>query len=314
MLKQAENLYELIVRVIQIIRYGRREQVLLVFAFLLGAGGKWIVTPDLIPLSEEIATNVPYGLYGVALVLVIAAIARIWKQAIPPRKEIEPDVQKPAAIKGPMAFGQQDGALFAQLGREAELRKLLGFILDDQIPLVVVMGESGTGKTSLLRAGLEYTLARGGASEPVVPIYWEAFPSDPVAGLLRTLQLKWGQEEKGDASDDNETLFPESLDDLLSYDASPRRVIILDQAEQLSPERHAEFFDLLRRVVQQPPPHQVTWVVAFRREYAATWLDFESATPGFYPPRLSIKRFSTDEAVGIMATLAHEGGVQTDQG
>ena len=318
MLQQAEKIYDLIVQIIQIFRYGRKEKVLLVFAVVLGAMGKWIVTPDLIPISAKVVSYVSYVVCLVALVLLIAAVVRIWKQAIPPKKDTEPDVQKPAAIKGPMTFGIQDGELFAQLGRKTERDKLLGYILDDQIPLVVVMGESGTGKTSLLRAGLEFTLARGGASEPVVPIYWEAFPSDPVAGLLRALQLKWGREdeakgEDGSSTKDGAQPFPATLDDLLAYDATPRRVVILDQAEQLSPERHRDLFDVLRRVVERPPPHQVTWVIAFRREYAATWLDFESAIVGFFPPRLSLKRFSIDEAVAVMATLAHEGGVQANQ-
>ena len=311
MFDKADKLYDLIVRVIQIIRYGKREKVLLTFAVLLGAGATQVETRSLIP--PVAGPYVTYGLYGVALVLLVAAIVRIWKQAIPPTKDDEAAVRKPAALKGPMAFGKQDGALFAQLGREAELRKLLGYVLDDQMPLVVVMGESGAGKTSLLRAGLEYTLAEGRATVPAVPIYWEAFPSDPVAGLLRTLQSGWRQEENENAGEGNEKPFPEMLDDLLHYNGSPRRVIILDQMEQLSPERHAALFEVLRRVVQRTAPHPVTWVVAFRKEYAGSWLDFESAVPGFYPPRLSIKRFSIDEAVAVMAMLAHEGEVRADQ-
>jgi hypothetical protein len=56
-----------------------------------------------------------------------------------------------------MAFGPEDGLLFQRLGRDHELAQLLSLTLNDQIPLIVVMGESGVGKTSLLRAGLPYT-------------------------------------------------------------------------------------------------------------------------------------------------------------
>ena len=41
-----------------------------------------------------------------------------------------------------MAFGPQDGELFLRLRRENELRQLLTYVLDDQVPLVVFPGKS----------------------------------------------------------------------------------------------------------------------------------------------------------------------------
>jgi predicted ribonuclease YlaK len=57
-----------------------------------------------------------------------------------------------------MPFTHEDAELFRGLAREVELKKLLAYVLDEQIPLAVVMGESGVGKTSLLRAGLSQAL------------------------------------------------------------------------------------------------------------------------------------------------------------
>jgi ABC-type transport system involved in cytochrome c biogenesis ATPase subunit len=51
-----------------------------------------------------------------------------------------------------MASTEADGDLFRKLGRESELQKLLGLVLDNQVLMVVVRGASGGGKTSLLRA------------------------------------------------------------------------------------------------------------------------------------------------------------------
>ena len=47
----------------------------------------------------------------------------------------------------------EDAPLFRRLCREDELAKLLGHTLDDQVSLVVMMGESGAGKTSGLATG-----------------------------------------------------------------------------------------------------------------------------------------------------------------
>jgi hypothetical protein len=47
-------------------------------------------------------------------------------------------------------------------------------------------GESGAGKTSLLRAGLPGLLAK--RDPPIEYHYWEAVPDRPAAGLLTAVQ------------------------------------------------------------------------------------------------------------------------------
>jgi hypothetical protein len=105
-------------------------------------------------------------------------------QAQPWRREI---TVRPASIKGPSSFGPQDGELFLRLGREHELGELLGLVLDDQVGLIVLMGESGAGKTSLLRSGLYELLDKH--QQPRVPCaYWEVLPSDAQNALLHAVR------------------------------------------------------------------------------------------------------------------------------
>src|ERR1044072_5101802 len=81
-------------------------------------------------------------------------VVRIWRLVHPP--ELPPAKDRPSAIKGPMAFTEADGDLFRKLGRESELQRLLGLVLDNQVLMIVVRGASVAGKTSLLRAGLKH--------------------------------------------------------------------------------------------------------------------------------------------------------------
>lgn len=63
-------------------------------------------------------------------------------------------------------------------------------------------------------------------------------------------------------------------------------VIVLDQFEQLRGGR--KIFSLLRRLARAAkPPHRITWVIAFRREFSADWMDFVSPEieRGIRPPR-----------------------------
>ncbi|MCP4655312.1 MAG: hypothetical protein GY856_07830, partial [bacterium] len=189
------------------------------------------------------------------------------------------------AIKGAGSFTPEDAELFSQLGRLRELKQLRSWVLDrDKVPAVVVMGESGVGKTSLLRAGLAFILNQG--EKPIPHVYWEADPKGSRESLLRKIEAEFGTR---------------NLEDL------PSSVIVIDQLEQLDPERNVEFFQLLRGHLASEPPFRVTWILAFRREFGSTWLDFQFELPESCRHRtqmLSLRRFSVGQAKEVFATLA----------
>jgi GTPase SAR1 family protein len=121
------------------------------------------------------------------------------------------------------------------------------------------MGHSGAGKTSLLRAGLPGLLAK--QSPPIEYHYWEAVPDQASAGLLNAVKAGWAT--TGDAA------VPQNLSDLdTSGQPNVRRVIILDQLDQLSPTRsaHQPIFQLLKNAVMAMTPHNITYIVAFRAD------------------------------------------------
>jgi hypothetical protein len=138
--------------------------------------------PDLIP-GKWIA-RLQIVLYAIGAIAFVYGAVRVWRLVNP--TELPPAKDRPSAIKGPMAFTEADGDLFRKLGRESELQKLLGLVLDDQILMVVVRGASGAGKTSLLRAGLTHIVRDNAAVH-----YWEAVPAEPEKGLLRAVREEW---------------------------------------------------------------------------------------------------------------------------
>ena len=124
--------------------------------------------------------------------------------------------------------------------------------------------------------------------------------------MLHALQEQW-----------QSSPVPQGWDEVLRLGSqgAPRRVIVLDQLEQLHPDEkaHQPIFDLLGRVATtQMPPYHTTWIVAFRREYDPLWRDFELTVADFHPPMLSMRLFGEEPAKDVLATLAEAAHLTLD--
>src|SRR5436853_1245922 len=294
------------VNFIHILKGRRREQAVFAIAAVCLPAGYAIGGQSLLPDFKD-GLNwkaiVQLTLYAAGLACLAYTAFRVWRLAHPP--ELPPAKDRPTAIKGPMAFTEADGELFRKLGRENELRKLLGLVLDNQVSLIVVRGASGAGKSSLLRAGLKHILNNSADGKDVKFHYWEAVPTESDKGLLRAVQEKWPEGASK----------PESLGELVNpTDALGRQlhVIVLDQFEQLRGSR--KIFQLLRRIVRESrPPHRITWVIAFRREFSADWMDFVSPEleRGARPPlNVSLRFFTADQGREVIGQLVNESNLK----
>jgi hypothetical protein len=135
--------------------------------------------------------------------------------------------------------------------------------------------------------------------------YWEAVPTEPDKGLLRAIQEKWPE---GAAK-------PASLEELVNPMETLGRqshVIVLDQFEQMRGNR--KLFALLRRILRESkPPHRITWVIAFRREFSADWMDFISPEieRGIRPPQdVSLRLFTAEQAREVIGQLVNESNLK----
>jgi len=279
-------------------RYGRRELTFATAGFLLsGAAAALIAAADkkLPPWANSYILPATLALAAACFAW---AFLRVLRQPVGPPA---PPPSRPRVIRGPAAFGPGDAQLFARLGRQRELDRLREWARDDRVSLIAVCGESGVGKTSLLRAGLE------GAADPrqLRVIYWEARPTDPERGLLLEIQRQWPADQRP----------PSKLPSVLAARPATRTVIVIDQAEQLSPERQAPIFDLFRKAAAADPPNLITWVIAFREDYLPTWRELELSLPAAapcLPQTLLLKRLRRDTAIEAISVLVEEGGLAID--
>jgi hypothetical protein len=112
-------------QIIQALKRGPTEVAL--FAFAIACFSAATVGLGFGPVQKLLKSHVDaayYVLLAISAISFLWALIRVWRQAIPP--ELPPPEARPAAIKGPMPFTREDGALFRKLGREDELSKLLG--------------------------------------------------------------------------------------------------------------------------------------------------------------------------------------------
>src|SRR6185369_14623588 len=178
------------------------------------------------------------------------------------------------------SYTRVDGELF--FGRMRETRRLVELVCANR--LVVVTGPSGTGKTSLLQAGL---LAWSDRNPPFVGIYARCGenPEASVAAALRT------------ALDDNSPLEALGPLELLETFASLRRgipIVTLDQAEELftrfNDTLRARFLTALRKLLTRPDLH-ARIVLCIRDDFLARLADVRQVVPTilqntFYVPPL----------------------------
>ena len=160
------------------------------------------------------------------------------------------------------------------------------------------MGDSGVGKTSLLRAGLSDILDK----RNIRLIYWEAQPTNPRQKLLYAIRARWDTTKDAPPRPNN---IAEAVR-ALSTGPIPT-VIVLDQFEQLSPKnptQHKLFKIVKRFATSGMAPYRLTWIIAFRRECGSSWLEFEHTELRFFPPMLPLEPFEKDPAQALMAALA----------
>jgi hypothetical protein len=190
-------------------------------------------------------------------------------------------------------------------GREAKLKELLAAIENNRITLL--LGNSGTGKTSLIHAGL-IPEAIGADWFPVYTRPLGLPRADVVAGLLSTV-FEGPQSYRG--------TLPGALDDALDGTSPKRVLLIIDQFEDiLSARENREAERLIDdlRALRFIDDARVRVLLAYRADLEARlgvfWQSISGSPAGL--PRVYISGISTEEAWKSVRSACADLGADLD--
>ena len=176
--------------------------------------------------------------------------------------------------------------------------------------LTILESESGSGKTSLIKAGLISRLIAGGD----FALYVRSFNLAPETAIKRSFLPDYDSREDLARFRDDSMGLPGFLERICYYLGDRQLVIFLDQFEEffnkLPDETQQEFASQLRESIESALP--VRWVLAMRKEYLSELRLFEGLKP--FDNRYFLPAFKFDEAYEVFVRPAALKGVSYEDG
>ncbi len=184
------------------------------------------------------------------------------------------------------AYTLADRANF--FGRDEEIASLYGMVAKNR--LILVYGQSGTGKTSLVQCGLA---GRFDATD-WYPLFIRR-NDDLNRSLERQLQQVLGTETFAS--------IPEALDDVYANFLRPV-YLIFDQLEEVfilgSPDEQERFIQSIRAVMEASVPCRILFVI--REEYLAHLYGFERVVPTLFDRRLRVEPMRSGKVREVLSS------------
>lgn len=231
--------------------------------------------------------------------LFVRAVAQKMKQL---EQSVTYNVASKSPIKGFLSFDFSDADIFKNLERMPEMQKYRNAILDQQFRVGILMGVSGCGKTSLLKAGLTPMLKEEADTLGVVVTLTN---KPPMESVLEAMQ----EQMKGEEIKSTKSLY-ELLSSISLVKSHGRLVIIFDQFEQFftqNPvaEQRTAFIEELNRVYVSLP--EVKILLSIRRDFSGHLIEIQRVlnyslnTVSNY---FVLDKFQPDQVVRIIKYIA----------
>jgi formylglycine-generating enzyme required for sulfatase activity len=285
---------------------------LLAVLWLVATGPALSLAHNLADWVWWVYASVALGLFAAALV----AAVRVKPDAAP-----APAPQTPA-LKWLNAYGPQDAELFRQLQRDQIREACLAFLRADHLRLGILSGESGSGKTSFLQAGLGPTLKAGG--QPCLLVKLTSSP--PLASFLQAVgqaefapdELKAKVRARKKLATALSTLVSglDAADGLKCSAANPL-VVVFDQFEQLfslSDAVRREFVRDLADWYQSGSEVPVKVLISIRDDRVGKLTPIQQEVRYTLEPmnNLRLEKFSPDGAAQAFVALVGAAGIEAD--
>lgn len=223
----------------------------------------------------------------------------------------------PHAVRHPYKFldyfDPVDEDLF--FGRGSDIERFKGYI--DQEQMVVLYGESGVGKTSLIRAGLLPRLIRSGH----IPVYARCLdlPTEiikeeisRIVTYLKQFARMRGLPSRLNAKQPLRAFFEQLRP--LKY----KIVVFLDQFEEFfikfPPDIQSEFIDELIECLDTQPKLEVTFVLSLRRERFVDLGRFKSRLLELFGNAHELRKLTEEELREAIEQPALQCGTQYEEG
>jgi hypothetical protein len=226
---------------------------------------------------------------------------------------------------GLLSFDQEDAAVY--FGRDQDIRELIEQLQVLRIHgsgrLVVVLGASGSGKSSLLRAGVLPRLARGGRQWLVVPPFRpQLAPTEALAQAIAIAigdQRDWKNLHQQLGEADSTASLSRVLNDLaadlrVAHQAPEAQILIsVDQAEELfteaPPPEVAQFFRIISTALGSGSSFQV--VMTLRSDFLGSLQAAEGLSVPLW--EVSLPPLPSERMADIIKGPAQVAGISVEE-
>lgn len=242
------------------------------------------------------------------------AIALVIALRTPVRSQTDiAEFKERKAIKGLRPFTAADTEIFAKLQRNRSLKECLEAITQDSFRFGILLGESGCGKTSFLRAGLVPALSDPAATHRGVYIQFnDRAPVDTIReALVKELNFESGIEGDGIAA------FQELLTRAQAAVGKPL-ILVFDQFEQFfvhykTKEKRQRFVSALTEWYRSSLPVKI--LISIRGDMSDRLVELQHAMRYSLGPQdmFPLEKFAPPEAVAVLRVIAETEALKFDE-
>ncbi len=170
--------------------------------------------------------------------------------------------------RGLSSYDEKDSNLF--FGREDQIQKLYQKVVDNKQQLTLVLGASGTGKSSLVKAGLIPKLRKDDKTWRILPPFRPG--ESPLKSLNNVLESVKQPLIQAGTSSHLFTPAEESLGNWFKNNPQAKLLVIIDQFEELitlSKSEEAEKFQIFIKNIVAKYPNNIHVVITLRLDFEA---------------------------------------------
>src|SRR5262245_4075303 len=266
--------------------------------------------PNLLSLYPWLENFTWYAPVFWSLIVVIFVLAVIFAPRDSPAPAARSEL-KLGAIKGLLPFGYEDAEVFSHLQRDQNLKECLQAICDGQWRLGVLSGESGTGKTSFLQAGLWPELEKW----KFRCVYVKFSDLDPFESVKRACLKHLSFADGATGTNDFQGLLRAAT----AQDGRPV-ALLFDQFEQFFVHRKRKkdrepFVQALTHWFAEMPSAPIKILISIRGDFLDRLNAWQRAMRSSLGPTQSfrLERFEPDQATEVFCFLAEKDGLEYDR-